>query len=154
MSKKVLVLSVMAVFMLLGVSYGASITGVIESIAKDKGTFSVRDQKIEVGFSCDGSLLKDLSNGDSVKVEYSIESGKAKAVSVNKVSDQGKGEIVGTIKHIDKSKNSLIVKDKEIEIGFDCSGTPLNDFKEGDTVIVNYTVKDGREIAEHIKKKL
>lgn len=154
--KKVFVLSVLAVFMLAGVSYGASISGVVESIDKEKGMFSVKDQKIEVGFDCNGSMIKEIRQGDSVKVEYSVDGARAKAVSVVKLGmgNQEKREIVGTIHNIDKTKGLLVVQNKEIEVGFDCSGTPLNEFKVGDTVLVSYIVESGREIAQHIKRKI
>ncbi|MBF0563924.1 MAG: hypothetical protein HQK89_01645 [Nitrospirae bacterium] len=152
--KKVLVLSLLAVFMLAGVSYGASITGVVESIDKEKGMFSVKDQKIEVGFDCNGSMIKEVHQGDSVKVEYSVEGTRAQATSVVKLGNQEKREITGTIHNIDKTKGVLVVQNKEIEVGFDCSGTPLNDFKVGDKVFVSYIVENGREIAQHIKRKI
>ncbi|KJR42961.1 secreted protein [Candidatus Magnetoovum chiemensis] len=150
--KKIFVLSVLFVFMALGVSYGASLTGEVEYLNKEKGMFSVRDQKIEVSFDCDGSMLKDVKDGDAVKVEYSIVDGIAKAASITKVGNEKDREIIGTILSIDKAKGLLVVQNKEIEVGFDCSGTLLSDYKTGDNVIVRYIVEDGREIVQAIEK--
>ncbi|MBF0457146.1 MAG: hypothetical protein HQK99_04540 [Nitrospirae bacterium] len=151
--KKVLVLSVLAVFMLIGVSYGASITGVVENIDKSKGMFSVKELNIEVGFNCDGSLIKEINKGDSVKVDYSVEDSSAKAVSVVKLGNAGQREIIGKIHNINPSKGLLVIKDKEVEVGFDCTGTPLTKLKIGDTVSVHYTVENGREKVQDIKIK-
>ncbi|MCG6552386.1 MAG: hypothetical protein L7F77_08665 [Candidatus Magnetominusculus sp. LBB02] len=151
--KRVLILNILFVFMLSGVSFGALITGEVWQIDKAKGMLSVKNQKIEVGFSCDGSMMKGIDKGDYVKVEYSVKDGSSKAASIVKMGNRDLREISGIVNVLDTATGYMVVQDKEVEIGLSCSGMQFPNVKAGDTVTVQYVVDgNGKGIVKDIKK--
>jgi len=59
-----------------GVAFAKEISGSVTAVDAAKGTLKVKSEKLEAGFDCDGSLLKNVKVGDQVTVVYSEKGGK------------------------------------------------------------------------------
>ena len=85
MKKSGLVLVLVAVIVLVaaGVAFALEMSGSVSAVNAEKGTLSVKGEKVDVGFDCEiGSMIKDVKVGDKVTVQYDEVAGKKKATKV------------------------------------------------------------------------
>jgi hypothetical protein len=83
------------VFVLLafaGVALAMDMSGEVTAVDAAKGSLTLKSGTVETGFSCEGSLVKNVKVGDQVTVEYKEEGGKKIAT---KVSPKKKKAVAG-----------------------------------------------------------
>ncbi len=72
-----LLLIVSVLFTFVGVAIAKEMSGQVTAVNAEKGTLTLKSEKLEAGFDCEeGSLLKDVKVGDHVTVEYKEKGGK------------------------------------------------------------------------------
>ncbi len=72
-----LFLIVSVLFTFVGVAIAEEMSGQVTAVNAEKGTLTLKSEKLEAGFDCEeGSLLKDVKVGDHVTVEYKVKGGK------------------------------------------------------------------------------
>jgi len=79
----VLVLVAMILMVVAGAAFAAEMSGTVSSMDAAKGTLTIKNEKVDVGFDCEvGSLMKDVKVGDMVTVEYNEAKGMKKATKI------------------------------------------------------------------------
>jgi len=77
-----------------GAALALEMTGKVTAVDTVKGTMTIQNEKVEVGFDCEtGSMIKDVKVGDMVKVEYKEVGGKKKATSVTPAAAKKKAAV-------------------------------------------------------------
>ncbi|MBV6342705.1 hypothetical protein [Candidatus Magnetobacterium casense] len=155
-------------FLLAGVSFGASITGEVMFINKENGAFSVKSKDVELSFNTSTSMIRDFNAGDVVNVDYAIESDHTKVLSVSAniitryirsfTSDElgrksDMRQIYGQVVSVDGAKGFLVVKADGIEAPFKCPKSMLSGVEVDNTVNVNYVVENGKARVSNISVK-
>ena len=92
MRKRGVILVLVAVILLVvvGVAFALEMSGTVSAMDADKGTLTIKNEKVDVGFDCEiGSLMKGLKVGDKVTVQYNEVDGKKKATNITPMKKKG-----------------------------------------------------------------
>ena len=85
MKKRGVILVLVAVILMVvaGAAFAAEMSGTVSSMDAAKGTLTIKNEKVDVGFDCEvGSLMKDVKVGDMVTVQYNEVKGMKKATKI------------------------------------------------------------------------
>ena len=85
MKKRGVILVLVAVILMVvaGAAFAAEMSGTVSSMDAAKGTLTIKNEKVDVGFDCEvGSLMKDVKVGEMVTVQYNEVNGKKKATKI------------------------------------------------------------------------
>ncbi|HAM53560.1 MAG TPA: hypothetical protein DCP92_23780 [Nitrospiraceae bacterium] len=89
----VALLSIVSVlFTFVGVAVAKEMSGQVTAVNVEKGTLTVKSEKMEAGFDCEtGSLLKNVKAGDYVTVEYKEKNGKKVVTKITPMKKKTSG---------------------------------------------------------------
>ncbi len=129
--------------------------GPISDIELSDGTFSIAGHKYQLEERLGVDPLRDVSEGDEVRVVWDREEGSREVWVFEPTDDEANSsELAESEGSFESSDGEAVrIDGTDYVVVEDTGGTDINELEEGDTVLVVYRVVDGDNVTRYIHKR-